>query len=95
MPINLLYRYSEFEHQGHAVPTIAEEQLNSPPTRDRNCRGRPLLAADVARGQRVVSFLTLHEKAALVAMAELRGMSISSLCHELIIESLARRGKKQ
>jgi len=74
---------------------MATDQMNSTPTRDRTCRGRPLLAAEVARGQRVVSFLTLHEKAALVAMAELRGMSISSLCHELITESLARRGKKR
>jgi len=77
------------------VPTMVTDQMKSPPTRDRTCRGRPLLAAGVARGQRVVSFLTLHEKAALVAMAEVRGMSISSLCHELITEGLARRGKKQ
>jgi hypothetical protein len=72
---------------------MVREQMKPAPTRDRTRRGRPQLAADVARDRRVVSFLTQTEKAALVALAEERDLSISSLCHELIIEGLARRGE--
>ena len=72
---------------------MTRDQVKSAPTRDRPRRGRPHLAADVARDHRVVSFLTRGEKDALVAMAEGRDKSISSLCHELIVEGLARRGE--
>ena len=65
------------------------------PPRDQPRRGRPQLAADVARDHRVVSFLTRNEKATLVALAEGRDLSISSLCHELIIEGLARQGEAE
>ena len=60
---------------------------------DRPRRGRPPLAADVARGHRIVSFVTLAEKAAVVAMAQARGLSMSEkqiehvvrnvLCHDV------------
>jgi hypothetical protein len=48
------------------------------------------LPREIARNNRVVTFLTTKEKAALDALAKERDVSISAACHELIKEGLGK-----
>jgi hypothetical protein len=57
-------------------------------TQQRNFGGRPPLAIDIVRSQRVVTFLTREENQQLLAMATVQGKSVSSTCHDLLIIGL-------
>lgn len=51
--------------------------------------GRPPLDPAKARTERVVTFLTPPEMAALSAIAERRRQSLSATCHALLADALA------
>jgi hypothetical protein len=54
-------------------------------------RGRPRLPQDRARSERVVTFLTPPEYAALKELAEASGDSLSATSHRLIATALRQR----
>ena len=51
-------------------------------------RGRPPLPPEVARKFRVVTMVTATEKAELDRLAASRSLSLSAICHELIVDAL-------
>jgi len=51
-------------------------------------RGRPNLPDDVARRERVVTFVTEQEKASLNKLADSLSLSLSGVCHRLIAQAL-------
>ena len=51
-------------------------------------RGRPPLPSDQRRSERVVMMLTCDEIGELRELAEATGQSISSLCHDFVVEAL-------
>jgi hypothetical protein len=50
--------------------------------------GRPRLPRSQVRDQRVVTFLTAGEFERLIQIAEHKGVSLSRVCHELIVSGL-------
>jgi len=52
--------------------------------------GRPPLTREVARSERVVTFVTEHEKTSLKNLAEATSQSLSAVCHRLIAQGLKR-----
>ena len=56
-------------------------------------RGRPALPDEVARRERVVTFLTLREKESLSLLASAQSMSLSAVCHRLIVKGLRQEEK--
>lgn len=61
-----------------------EKQQTSKPAQ----RGRPKLSNDVARGERVVTFVTEQQKQELDALADRQSTSLSLLLYQLIAKGL-------
>ena len=55
-------------------------------------RGRPPLPKEVARSERVVTFVTQKEKTALSRLAAANSLSVSAICHQLIAQGLRQGG---
>ena len=53
--------------------------------------GRPPKPLGVGRDHRVVTFVTEQEYAELKALAESRQVSLSALCHNLIVTTLRKK----
>ena len=51
--------------------------------------GRPPLPREIARGNRVVTFVTEQEKASLKQLARVTSQSLSAICHRFIAQGLA------
>ena len=60
-------------------------------------QGRPPLPREIARSERIVTFVTGQEKANLKRLADATSLSLSAICHRLIVQGIQRedRGKKK
>jgi len=67
------------------TPTMRDEVEREPTSQQL---GRPPMQAGEARTRRTVTFLTDREYENLVEVAQRNKMSISSLVHKLVIQSL-------
>lgn len=57
----------------------------------KKTRGRPPLPADIARSERVVTFVTRTEIEILTKLSAAEGKTLSALCHDLLVDSMATR----
>ena len=53
--------------------------------------GRPVLSDEIARRKRIVTFVTEAEDQKLKALANERLISVSALCHRLIVQALEQQ----
>ncbi len=79
------------KHQRAAISKRAKKQKAASVA--RRAMGRPPVAREVARSQRVATFVTEQEKASLEQLADETSQSLSAVCHRLIAEGL-ERGKR-
>jgi len=53
-------------------------------------QGRPPLPREIARSERIVTFVTGQEKTSLTRLADAASLSLSAYCHRLIAQGLRR-----
>lgn len=53
-------------------------------------QGRPPLPREIARSERIVTFVTGQEKTSLIRLADAASLSLSAYCHRLIAQGLRR-----
>jgi hypothetical protein len=51
-------------------------------------QGRPPLPREIARSERIVTFVTGQETASLERLADAASLSLSAVCHRLIVQGL-------
>lgn len=73
------------EAEGSKLAKQAKVAPGSRPT-----MGRPPLPREVARCERVVTFVNKPEKASLELLAEATSLSVSAVCHRFIAQGLER-----
>jgi hypothetical protein len=56
-------------------------------------QGRPPLPREIARSERIVTFVTGQEKASLERFADAASLSLSAICHRLIVQGLRREDR--
>lgn len=70
---------------------------HKPSSGEGQTQGRPPLPREIARSERIVTFVTEQEKASLKRLADAASLSLSAICHRLIAQGLRRedRAKKK
>ena len=61
-----------------------------PSSGEGQTQGRPPLPREIARSERIVTFVTGQEKANLKRLADVASLSLSAICHRLIVQGLRR-----
>ncbi len=56
-------------------------------------QGRPPLPREIARSERIVTFVTAQENASLKRLADAASLSLSACCHRLIVQGLQREDR--
>jgi hypothetical protein len=56
-------------------------------------QGRPPLPREIARSERIVTFVTGQEKTSLTRLADAASLSLSAYCHRLIAQGLRREDR--
>ena len=56
-------------------------------------QGRPPLPREIARSERIVTFVTGQEKANLKRLADATSLSLSAICHRLIVQGIQREDR--
>ncbi len=59
-----------------------------PSSGEGQTQGRPPLPREIARSERIVTFVTGQEKASLTRLADAASLSLSAICHRLIVQGL-------
>ena len=79
-------------------PDDSKEAMgHKPASGESQTQGRPPLPREIARSERIVTFVTGQEKASLKRLADAASLSLSAICHRLIVQGLRRedRAKKK
>jgi hypothetical protein len=64
-----------------------------PSSGEGQTQGRPPLPREIARSERIVTFVTGQEKANLKRLADATSLSLSAICHRLIVQGIQREDR--